>query len=111
MSVYAQADAEHADLERERRELEEEPERELAEPTAIYVARGLDPARAAAAGGTRFGRRIRLRRRGADRGRARRHSRARGGAPVLPGALRVAFWGAAAMAITAGIGKAFGTTV
>lgn len=34
-----------------------------------------------------------------------------GGAPVLPGALRVAFWGAAAMAITAGIGKAFGTTV
>jgi len=33
-----------------------------------------------------------------------------GGAPVAPGALRVAFWGALAMAVTAGIGTLFGAT-
>jgi vacuolar iron transporter family protein len=32
-----------------------------------------------------------------------------GGAPVPRGALRVAFWGALAMAITAGVGRIFGT--
>lgn len=32
-----------------------------------------------------------------------------GGAPVVRAALRVAFWGALAMALTAGIGAAFGT--
>ena len=42
VSVQSQADTEGADLERERRELETEPERELAELTAIYVSRGLD---------------------------------------------------------------------
>jgi VIT1/CCC1 family predicted Fe2+/Mn2+ transporter len=34
-----------------------------------------------------------------------------GGAPVGTGALRVAFWGAAAMAVTAGIGRLVGTSV
>ena len=34
-----------------------------------------------------------------------------GGAPVLRGAVRVAFWGALAMALTAGIGRWFGTVV
>lgn len=34
-----------------------------------------------------------------------------GGAPVVVGAGRVVFWGALAMAATAGIGKLFGTTV
>ena len=34
-----------------------------------------------------------------------------GGAPVLAGATRVAFWGALAMATTAGVGRLFGTTV
>jgi VIT1/CCC1 family predicted Fe2+/Mn2+ transporter len=34
-----------------------------------------------------------------------------GGAPVLRAAARVAFWGALAMCITAGIGKVFGTVV
>jgi len=34
-----------------------------------------------------------------------------GGAPVAKGALRVAFWGAIAMAITAGAGRLFGATV
>ena len=33
-----------------------------------------------------------------------------GGAPVWPGALRVTFWGALAMSITAGVGALFGTT-
>ena len=32
-----------------------------------------------------------------------------GGAPMAPGALRVAFWGALAMGITAGVGAMFGT--
>jgi VIT1/CCC1 family predicted Fe2+/Mn2+ transporter len=34
-----------------------------------------------------------------------------GGASVWVGAGRVAFWGALAMAVTAGVGKLFGTTV
>ena len=34
-----------------------------------------------------------------------------GGAPILRGTLRVTFWGALAMVITAGIGAWFGTTV
>lgn len=42
VSVSSQRDAEHADIERERRELEGQPDAELAELTAIYVKRGLD---------------------------------------------------------------------
>ena len=42
VSVSSQADTERADLERERRELKEEPVRELEELAAIYVERGLD---------------------------------------------------------------------
>ena len=34
-----------------------------------------------------------------------------GGAPVLPGAVRVTFWGALAMAVTSGVGALFGTAV
>jgi VIT1/CCC1 family predicted Fe2+/Mn2+ transporter len=34
-----------------------------------------------------------------------------GGAPVAKGAIRVAFWGALAMGLTAGVGKLFGTAV
>jgi VIT1/CCC1 family predicted Fe2+/Mn2+ transporter len=34
-----------------------------------------------------------------------------GGAPILAGAWRVTFWGALAMAITAGVGSLFGTAV
>lgn len=44
VSVKSQADTEDADLAREKRELEEEPVRELAELTAIYISRGLDKA-------------------------------------------------------------------
>ena len=34
-----------------------------------------------------------------------------GGVPAVPGAWRVTFWGAQAMAITAGVGALFGTAV
>ena len=34
-----------------------------------------------------------------------------GGAPVMRSALRVTFWGALAMGLTAGVGALFGTTV
>jgi len=34
-----------------------------------------------------------------------------GGAPVLRASLRVVFWGALAMALTAGVGRVFGTIV
>ncbi len=43
VSVSSQADVERADLERERGELAEEPEREHAELAGIYVSRGLTP--------------------------------------------------------------------
>jgi VIT1/CCC1 family predicted Fe2+/Mn2+ transporter len=42
VSVQSQADIEAADIEKEKRELEFEPERELEELTSIYVSRGLD---------------------------------------------------------------------
>ena len=43
VSVSSQADSEAADLARERAELADYPEQELAEMTAIYVSRGLTP--------------------------------------------------------------------
>ena len=43
VSVHSQADAEKADLEREKRELATDIEGELMELAGIYVARGLDP--------------------------------------------------------------------
>jgi VIT1/CCC1 family predicted Fe2+/Mn2+ transporter len=43
VSVSSQADTESADVERERRELADEPESERAELAAIYVGRGLTP--------------------------------------------------------------------
>lgn len=163
VSVHSQADAEGADLARERRELEEQPERELAELTAIYVARGLDaPLARQVAEKLMSGDALAAHARDelgiTDMQRARPLQAAfasavafiagaivpivtvllapkalmtevtsavalvalavfggtaayAGGAPVLRGALRVAFWGAAAMAITAAIGKVFGTAV
>lgn len=44
VSVSSQADAERADLARERAELKTDPEFELEELTQIYVGRGVDPA-------------------------------------------------------------------
>ena len=43
VSVYSQADAENADLEREKRELAVDDEGERMELAGIYVKRGLDP--------------------------------------------------------------------
>lgn len=43
VSVSSQSDTEKADLEREQRELIEQPEHELEELAQIYVSRGLDP--------------------------------------------------------------------
>jgi len=34
-----------------------------------------------------------------------------GGAPVMRSVMRVTFWGAAAMLVTAGVGRLFGTAV
>lgn len=42
ISVQSQADTENADMDRERRELAEEPEKELVELKSIYIKRGLD---------------------------------------------------------------------
>lgn len=44
VSVHSQADTEQADLDRERAELEQSPAAELRELTAVYVARGVEPA-------------------------------------------------------------------
>jgi VIT1/CCC1 family predicted Fe2+/Mn2+ transporter len=44
VSVSSQADTERADIERERKELINDEVAELAELTAIYIKRGLDPA-------------------------------------------------------------------
>jgi len=43
VSVSSQADSERADVEKETRELREQPEAELKELTEIYIARGLTP--------------------------------------------------------------------
>jgi VIT1/CCC1 family predicted Fe2+/Mn2+ transporter len=43
VSVHSQADTEKADIELERKHLEDEPEFELRELAGIYEARGLDP--------------------------------------------------------------------
>ncbi len=44
VSVHSQADAENADLDQERNELQDKPDAELRELASIYVGRGLDPA-------------------------------------------------------------------
>lgn len=163
VSVQSQLDTEHADLERERRELEEEPEREEAELAAIYEGRGLDPvlAQQVAAQLTArdaLGAHIRDELGITETLRARPLQAAltsalsfalgalvplvtavlappekisgiasatalaslvilggaaayAGGASLVRGALRVAFWGAMAMGFTAAIGRMFGASV
>ena len=163
VSVQSQRDTEHADIERERRELEEEPEREAAELAAIYEERGLDPelAHQVAAQLTAkdaLGSHIRDELGITETLRARPIQAAlisalsfalgalvpvvaaalspparvaqigsvtaltslvilggaaayAGGAPMARGALRVAFWGALAMAITAAAGRLFGAAI
>jgi len=163
VSVQSQADTENADLSRERRELAEEPERELAELTAIYAQRGLDAPLArqvavalmehdalAAHSRDELGITEQMRARALQASLASAAAFAAGaavplltillapaatlvwgtvatalvtlavlgalaasagGAPTGRGALRVTFWGALAMALTAGIGFLFGTVV
>ena len=159
VSVKSQADTEHADLERERRELLEDPAHELDELTEIYVSRGLDEplARQVAERFTavdalgahardELGITETLRARPAQAALASALAFAlgallpvlaavlapvaqvgivivvvtlaallllgaiaawAGGAAPLRGALRVTFWGAIAMALTAGVGRLF----
>jgi VIT1/CCC1 family predicted Fe2+/Mn2+ transporter len=163
VSVSSQADTEKADLERERKELSEDAEFELAELTGIYVSRGVEPALAQQVA-------AQLTQKGALEAHARDElgilemTTARpvqaaftsaatfavgaampllmvivspsawlvplvsvaslgflavlgavgaqaGGADVVRATVRVTFWGALAMAATAGIGRLFGTVV
>ena len=163
VSVSSQADAESADLTRERRELAASPDQEQAELAAIYLSRGLDadlasqvatqlmrhdalgahardelgisetltarPVQAALASAATFASGamlplaivllvpvstllwvvsvaslIFLALLGSLAART-------GGAPVRPAALRVTFWGALAMAATAGIGAIVGVAI
>jgi VIT1/CCC1 family predicted Fe2+/Mn2+ transporter len=163
VSVQSQADTEEADIKKEKRELEIDPERELAELTAIYVSRGLDqplallvaeklmvrdalgthareelgitetlrarPIQAAGASALSFvaGAMVPLVAAWlAPSAQVAVVSSATalvtlivlgataaytGGASVATGAVRVAFWGALAMGITAGVGRLFGAVV
>jgi len=160
VSVHSQADTEHADIERERKELATDEAGELKELAAIYVARGLDaalaqqvadqlmahdalgahardelgiseffsakPLQAALASAACFaaGAALPLLVTAfvpeawliwlvaatslvflALLGSVAAYA---GGAPVMPSVLRVTFWGALAMALTAGVGALFG---
>ena len=163
VSVSSQSDTEHADLERERKELATEPEHELAELTGIYVRRGLDKTLAREVAvqlmdHDALGAHARDELGITDMATARQVQAAlasaatfaagaalplavawlappsvriwsisiaslaflaalgalaarTGGASVLTSAWRVTFWGALALAITAGIGRLFGVSV
>ena len=162
VSVSSQADTEQADVARERHELATEPAAELAELTAIYLRRGLDPslaaqvaeqltAKDALAAHTRdeLGRSDLLVARPVQAAVASAGTFAvgaamplitvvvappgalaalvaggsliflailggiaafAGGASAARGAVRVTFWGALAMGLTAGVGALFGAT-
>ncbi len=163
VSVQSQADTEQADLGRERRELAEDPEGELAELAAIYRERGLDDDLArrvaeqltagdalAAHARDELGITEALRARPVQAALASAAAFAVGavlplaaalvapvsavsvavaavtlaalavlggvaghvgGASRVRGAVRVTFWGALAMAATAGVGALFGTAL
>lgn len=160
ISVHSQADTENADLAREARELQQDPDGERRELEAIYVARGLDarlagevaaqlmahdalgahardelglsdvtaarPTQAALASAASFAVGAALPLAAAivapaatvsgvvavsslvflaTLGAISAHL---GGAPLLAGVVRVAFWGALAMLVTTGAGALFG---
>ena len=163
VSVQSQADTEEADIAREKRELEEDPEHELEELTLIYVGRGLDQPLARLVAETLMSKDA-LGAHARDELGITETLRARpiqaafssaisfiagavipitaasiapsavvaeltsvtalatllllggtaayaGGASLVKGAMRVAFWGALAMGLTAGVGRIFGTVV
>lgn len=163
VSVSSQADTEHADLERERKELDENELHEKHELQAIYVARGLEPALAEQVAEQlmahdALGAHARDELGISDSGAAKPIQAAltsamtfaigavlplllvmlvpvkdlivvvtvaslifltllgilaayTGGSSLIKGAVRVTFWGALAMGLTAGVGFLFGTTV
>ncbi len=163
VSVHSQADAERADIDKEKHELETEPENELAELTSIYITRGLDQPLAklvaeklmsvdalGAHARDELGITETLRARPVQASMASAISFSTGaiipvimamlsppswiagvtaataiiclavfggtaayagGAPIVTGALRVSFWGALAMGLTAGLGRLFGAVV
>lgn len=163
VSVSSQRDAEQADLRLEARELDDDPDGELRELTAIYRRRGLDPALAAdVARALTSGDALAAHARdelGLDQERLAQPFQAAwtsalsfsagaalpllsvaltpagarlpatvivtllalsllgdlgarlGGAPRRPATVRVVVWGAAAMAVTAGIGALVGAAV
>ena len=163
ISVQSQADTENADLTRERRELTEEPIKELEELTAIYVKRGLEQQLArqvaekltasdalAAHARDELGITEELRARPIQASLASAAAFAvgaivpiisallapaqsvslvttiatlltltllgllaayAGGASIVKGAVRVTFWGALAMGVTAGVGKIIGSAL
>ena len=97
VSVSSQSDTEQVALARERRELDEAPTAEREELAGIYVARGLDHDLALNV---------------ADQLMAKEALGAKAGGASIPRATaRVAFWGPAAMAVTAGIGHLVGKAV
>lgn len=163
VSVQSQADTEGADIEREKRELETDPEHELEELTSIYEARGLDqplarqvaealmkkdalgahardelgitetlrarPIQAAFSSAVSFVAGAVIPIAAALLAPATRIAEVSsatalvalvilggtaayaGGASIVKGAMRVAFWGALAMGLTAGVGRFFGAVV
>lgn len=163
VSVSSQADTEAADIDRERTELREDPERELEELSLVYEARGLDadlarrvaeglmahdalgahardelgisdtmtarPVQAAFTSAATFaaGAALPLLAAALASGAVQivivavtalvvlallgAVGAGAGGAPVAAAAVRVTFWGALAMAVTALIGTAFGAVV
>lgn len=163
VSVSSQADAERADIERERFELSAEPEAERQELAAIYRKRGLDPKLALeVADQLMIGDSLAAHARdelGISEATTARPIQAAlasalafsaggaapllvvpfapanliilmvvavsvaclaalgllgakaGGAPLLRSVVRVCFWGVLAMALTAGIGRMFGTVI
>ena len=163
VSVQSQADTEKADIEKEKRELEMEPDSELEELTSIYVARGLEeplarlvaeklmlsdalgahardelgisetmptlPIQAAIASAMSFAVGAMIPFIAALLAPSTRVAVVTsatalvalvvlggsaayvGGAPVAKGSMRVAFWGALAMAVTAGAGRFFGAAI
>ena len=131
VSVHSQADTEEADIEREHQELKTDDTGEHKELAAIYVGRGLDPALAKQVAAQlmahdALGAHVRDEL-GISRALSARPIQAAfasaasfvflallggvaaraGGAPVTVGAMRVTFWGALAMGLTAGVGALF----
>jgi len=100
VSVSSQPGTERADRRREAAELAEQPDAEFAELQSIYVGRGLTPELARQVAEQMAG-----------HGALDAISARTGGAPAVRATLRVCTWGALAMALTALIGRLFGTVI